>query len=216
MATKRAPRVPGYRLHRPSGQAVVTLAGKDHYLGAHESDESHAKYRRLAAEYVRNGFRAAVVQVGEPYTVALLCDEFLNWAEREYRRGDGQPTGSVENVRLALRTLFDLFADVAAEDFGPKSPVLYQESLAGRGLSRSTTNDRTRIVRQAFKWAVRGENRPESGAPRPSTPARGLTRHLFANREPRRKPSKKQQLASASASARVGRQGSGCHRGRRA
>lgn len=155
MATRRAPRVPGYRLHKPSGQAVVTLAGRDHYLGPHGSDASHAKYQRLAAEYVRNGFRAAVVQVGEPYTVALLCDDFLSWAEREYRRGDGQPTGAVENVRLALRTLFQLFADVAAEDFGPKSLVLYQESLAGRGLSRSTTNDRTRIVRQAFKWAVR-------------------------------------------------------------
>ncbi len=155
MATKRAPRVPGYRLHKPSGQAVVTLAGKDHYLGPHGSDASRAKYQRLVAEYVRNGFRAAVVQVGEPYTVAQLCDEFLTWAEREYRRSDGQPTGSVENVRLALRTLFELFADVVAEDFGPKSLVLYQESLAGRGLSRSTTNDRTRIVRQAFKWAVR-------------------------------------------------------------
>jgi len=64
MATKRAPRVPGYRLHKPSGQAVVTLGGKDQYLGAHGSDESRAKCQRLVAEYVRNGFRAPEVRVG--------------------------------------------------------------------------------------------------------------------------------------------------------
>lgn len=157
MATRRAPRVPGYRLHKPSGQAVVTLGGKDHYLGQHGSDESRAKYQRLVAEYARNGFRVPEVRVGEPYRVGELCDEFLTWAEREYRRADGQPTGSVENVRLAMRAMFELFADLPTEDFGPKSLVLYQETLAQRGLSRSTTNDRTRLVRQAFKWAVREE-----------------------------------------------------------
>lgn len=85
MATKRAPRVPGYRLHKPSGQAVVTLGGKDHYLGRHGSDESRAKYQRLVADYARNGFRVPEVGVGEPYRVAELRDEFLTWAERVYR-----------------------------------------------------------------------------------------------------------------------------------
>ena len=28
-------RVPSYRLHRPTGLAVVSLGGKDHYLGKH-------------------------------------------------------------------------------------------------------------------------------------------------------------------------------------
>lgn len=36
-------RVPKYRLHRPSGQAVVTLAQRDHYLGAHGSEASKAE-----------------------------------------------------------------------------------------------------------------------------------------------------------------------------
>jgi hypothetical protein len=27
--------VPSYRLHKPSGRAVVTIAGQDRYLGAH-------------------------------------------------------------------------------------------------------------------------------------------------------------------------------------
>ena len=29
----KRPRTPSYRRHKPSGQAVVTLNGKDYYLG---------------------------------------------------------------------------------------------------------------------------------------------------------------------------------------
>jgi hypothetical protein len=31
----RSTRVPSYRLHKPTGLAVVTIHGKDHYLGKH-------------------------------------------------------------------------------------------------------------------------------------------------------------------------------------
>jgi hypothetical protein len=37
-------RIPSYRLHKPTGQAVVTLSGKDQYLGRHGSPESRAAY----------------------------------------------------------------------------------------------------------------------------------------------------------------------------
>ena len=39
--------IPKYRLHKASGQAVVTLRGKDYYLGPHGSPESRAEYDRL-------------------------------------------------------------------------------------------------------------------------------------------------------------------------
>jgi hypothetical protein len=39
--------VPTYRLHKRSGQAIVTLAGQDHYLGRHGTQHSRQKYRRL-------------------------------------------------------------------------------------------------------------------------------------------------------------------------
>ncbi len=32
---------PKYPLHKRSGRAVVTIHGKDHYLGPHGSGESH-------------------------------------------------------------------------------------------------------------------------------------------------------------------------------
>ena len=32
---RRRKHLPSYRLHKPTGQAVVTLNGKDNYLGRH-------------------------------------------------------------------------------------------------------------------------------------------------------------------------------------
>jgi hypothetical protein len=44
--------IPSYRLHKASGQAIVTLSGRDYYLGGHGSPESRKKYNRLLAEYL--------------------------------------------------------------------------------------------------------------------------------------------------------------------
>jgi hypothetical protein len=40
-------RVPSYRRHKPTGQAVVTLNGKDIYLGRWNISASKAEYNRL-------------------------------------------------------------------------------------------------------------------------------------------------------------------------
>ena len=47
--------LPSYRLHKRSGQAVVTLNGKDHYLGKHKSKASYEEYDSIIAEYLANG-----------------------------------------------------------------------------------------------------------------------------------------------------------------
>src|SRR5262245_33439954 len=51
-------RVPKYRPHS-SGQARVTLNGKDHLLGPYGSAESREMYRRLVAEWLARGGRNA-------------------------------------------------------------------------------------------------------------------------------------------------------------
>lgn len=154
------PKVPSYRLHKPSGQAVVTLCGRDHYLGVHGTLESKTAYNRLVAQYLASGGELPSDLDLGPYTVAKLCDEYTEHARREYRAPDGSATGTVENVKRAMLSLFDLFADVEAADFGPRSLVLYREQLARAGLARSTINDRVSIVRRAFKWATQEEKLP--------------------------------------------------------
>jgi len=47
----RSPRIPKYRLHKASGQAVVTLSGRDIYLGKHGSEESNARYHEEIARW---------------------------------------------------------------------------------------------------------------------------------------------------------------------
>ncbi len=49
------PRVPFYRRHRPSGQAVVTLNGRDLYLGKWNTAASRAEYDRLIGEWLACG-----------------------------------------------------------------------------------------------------------------------------------------------------------------
>ena len=45
-------KIPAYRLHKPTGQAVVTLNGRDFYLGRHGSPASRDEYDRLIAEWL--------------------------------------------------------------------------------------------------------------------------------------------------------------------
>ncbi len=42
-------RPPSYRLHKASGRAIVTIRGRDHYLGKYGSPESHQKYQQSVA-----------------------------------------------------------------------------------------------------------------------------------------------------------------------
>jgi hypothetical protein len=44
--------LPSYRLHKQSGQAIVSLNGRDFLLGEHGSAASKQEYRRLTAEWL--------------------------------------------------------------------------------------------------------------------------------------------------------------------
>jgi len=161
MVRSEKPRVPSYRFHKATGQARVTIDGHDHYLGAFGSPESRSKYNRLVASHLRTEPVALAapgrVHQGAAYPVLRLCDEFFSWAKREYRTPAGEPTGSIENIRVAMRKLFELFADVDASEFGPLALKLYRDELASAGLARSTVNARVGIVKRAFKWATENE-----------------------------------------------------------
>ncbi len=70
-------RVPSYRRHKSTGQAVVTISGRDIYLGKWNSTASKAEYDRLIAEFLANGRRlqsdadATVVEVLNAYRKSL-------------------------------------------------------------------------------------------------------------------------------------------------
>ena len=69
-------RHPSYREHKVTGQAVVTLHGKDFYLGRHGTKESKAELDRLIAEWLANWRHLAI---SGPMTVAEVVSRFCPW-----------------------------------------------------------------------------------------------------------------------------------------
>ena len=54
---RRRERIPQYRRHSPTGQAVVTLGRRDIYLGRWNTAASRAEYDRLIGEWLAGGRR---------------------------------------------------------------------------------------------------------------------------------------------------------------
>jgi hypothetical protein len=47
--------VPKYRKHKQSGQAIITLNGRDYLLGPHGTRASKIEYDRLIGEWLQHG-----------------------------------------------------------------------------------------------------------------------------------------------------------------
>jgi integrase len=157
-------RVPSYRLHKPSGLAVVTIAGEDKYLGRHGTPESRAEYDRLIAEWLttgRNRLRPANAEPVGP-TVGEMILAVWEHAQKHYRGPDGTPTGELDNLRDALRPLRRLYGHTPAGDFGPLALRAVREEMIRSGLCRQTVNARVNRIRRAFRWAASLELIPAS------------------------------------------------------
>ncbi len=73
----RNSRPPAYRLQKSRNCAVVTIDGKDHYLGPYGSAESHEKYARLIAEWRANANHLCRVRATGPADSGLLINEMI-------------------------------------------------------------------------------------------------------------------------------------------
>ena len=80
---------PSYRLHKARGCAVVTINGKNRYLGKYNSPESYEKYARLIAQWEANGEAPPIGTCGEvrlELTVSELVLRYLEHAQDYYKR----------------------------------------------------------------------------------------------------------------------------------
>ena len=152
-------RIPGYRLHRGSGRAVVTLAGKDFYLGQHNSPESKRKYERLIAEYLSNRetFLARTVRQSD-LTIAELLDAFVSHASVEFAGSE------FVKIKIALRPVKTLYADFPAKDFGPTQLKAVRHRLMTevhpkrkKPRSRVWINKAVSYIVRMFRWGASEE-----------------------------------------------------------
>ena len=83
--------IPKYRKHRASGQAVVSIEGRDLYLGPHKTKASLAEYDRIVGEWLAAG-RCLPKHYGDTeITISEVLASYLAFAG-EYYRKDGKPT----------------------------------------------------------------------------------------------------------------------------
>jgi integrase len=182
-------RTPSLRRHKPSGQAVVTLDGKDHYLGPWPATlrkpppGAREAYDRLIAEWLANGRRPPDPAADAPaLTVNELILAFWRHAEQHYRRDDGRPTSELADYRLSLRPLRELYGPTPAADFSPLKLKAVRQRMIGAGLCRGVVNQRVGRVVRVFKWGVSEEMVPES-VWRSLTTVRGLEKGRTEARE---------------------------------
>jgi integrase len=163
----RKSHVPTYRLHKQSGQAIVTLPNglggrTDVLLGRYGTPESRAEYLRVLTEWEANGRRApqpASPQAGVSVNELILA--YWRFAEGYYLK-NGQPTTQLDRVRRSLRPLKELYGHTLASDFGPLALKAVRERMVQSGWTRGYVNSCVGCVKRAFKWAVENEMVPPS------------------------------------------------------
>ena len=113
-------KLPAYRHHKARGLAVVTLNGKDVYLGPHGTQASKTEYDRVIAEWVANGRRLSMMDEDQTrdITISELIVAYWRHAQEYYVKG-GKPTSEQALIRLAMRPLRRLYGTALVSEFGP-------------------------------------------------------------------------------------------------
>jgi integrase len=179
--------MPSYRLHKQSGQAVVTLSDidgnrRDVLLGKHGTPESEAEYLRVVGEWKARGRRLPSRDAGSSLRVNELLEAFLTHAERHYRGPDGQPTTELRDYLITIRSVRLLYGLLPAADFSPLKLKALRQQMVSDGLCRAVVNQRIGRITRIFRWAVSEELVPEATW-RALTAVRGLARGRTDARE---------------------------------
>ncbi len=155
---------PAYRKHKPTGQAVVTLCGKDSYLGRHGTTASRREYDRLISEWLVSG-RRLPSQEDSDITINELLAGYLNFAKSYYIK-NGMPTGELTKIKSIMRIVKSMYASTSVSDFGPLALKAIREKMVNDGhirnkkkycYSRKYINESMARIRRIVSWGVENE-----------------------------------------------------------
>lgn len=174
-------KAPARRYHI-SGQSVVTLNGRDYYLGPHDSPEALARYAALIAIYQENGLslpdgfhlediepRVASIlagsgitltanQANEPIRIRHVAETFRLHVQDRYRNNAQE----LHRLGKLCDELIEFDGDTLAESYGPKKLQTQRERWIESGLSRKYINRLTNSVVRMYRYAVAQELVSES------------------------------------------------------
>lgn len=151
---KNVPKLPSYRFHRGSGQAVVTIHGKDIYLGVHDSPESQQRYKQVLAEYLATGSAASPFLVSAGLSVRDGMDKFAAGRIVSMSEKDAYHFSTVSDAVISL------YGDTHLADFGPVRFKAVRESFVARGWARGHVNRQSARVREILQWLTGNELYP--------------------------------------------------------
>ena len=152
----RTTKPPAYRLYKRTGQAIVTLGGRDYYLGVHGTKVSRDAYDRLVGEWLANG-RRLPTDGQDGLTVTELIASY--WVHcRGYYRNESE----LGKIRLAIGTIRRLYGHLPAQDFGPLALKSVRQTLVDTGIGRGYVNDQVGRAKRMFRWGVENEFVPAS------------------------------------------------------
>jgi len=135
MAHPKSTTPPKYRLHKPSGNAAVTIHGKQYYLGKHGTAESRRKYQHLIdTEFwpTDQELKPAEPEPDQTITVAFLAVEFAKFAKRKYRKPTGEQKNEWFIIQNILAKIRATYGDLPASGFGPLRFEQYRQSLVAK------------------------------------------------------------------------------------
>lgn len=141
--------LPKYRRHRKSGQAVVTLKGRDHYLGRYDTKASRTEYDRLISEWLAAGRNPLGIS-GHDLTIVELCVRYWKFAVAYYRANPKVMPG----IKRTMHYLREYYGRTPANEFGPLALRAICQRMVEEGLSRVYINDHAGRIKRVFKWAV--------------------------------------------------------------
>lgn len=137
--------IPKYRKHA-TGQAMVRIHGKDHYLGAFGSPESKQKYNRLIAEHLAG---ATTAQPGANITINELVAHV--WRTQNIKMKDRRQK---ERLKRSAAFLLEFYGDTPASEFGPLALKTVRVAMVVKGWTRTHVNHCVGVLRRIFKLAV--------------------------------------------------------------
>ena len=143
-------RVPSLRLHKASGRAYVVLSGKAVYCGKPDDPATEQRYHQAIAEWLAAGRQLP----GDPTSITIkeLLARFWTHAVQYYRTITDGRVKELEQFRLALRPLRDLYAGTLVTDFGPRALKTVQQRMIEIGWCRPYVNKQVNRIRHIFRW----------------------------------------------------------------
>jgi integrase len=160
---------------------------KEIVLGRWGAEDIKVEYDRALSEWIARRRCPPAPSVGPGLTINEMLLAYLRHAEQYYRYADGTNTNELNDIKLSLCPMCELYGHTEAAAFGPialkavqnyliRKPIVrkvkvvdaetgkatWHEKIIKNGLARGVINQRIGKIVRAFRWAVSEEMLPET------------------------------------------------------